>query len=887
MGWMKYIRDFNNKSPKLKKKFNWRRLFNWVLRIFAVGIAILAILFIYYAKDLPDPNKLLSVQIPQSTKIYARDGSLLYEVHGEYKRTLIPFSDMNDNIKHATIAIEDKNFYNEGGIDLKGMLRAAIVDIFHAHLSQGGSTITQEFVRNAILTRTKSISRKIKEVILSIEINQKFSKNDILKMYLNEIPYGRNAYGIEAAAQTYFGIHAKDLDLAQAAYLAALPQAPSYYGLHRQELDDRKNIVLQQMLNQGYITQAQYSQAKSENVVFQKTSDLLKAPHFVMYIEDYLANKYGEQTLETGGLQVYTTLDPRLQSIAEKAVKDGAERNAKIYNGNNAALVAIDPKTGQILAMVGSKDYFANPTPTGCKPGVNCTFEPDVNVATSLRQPGSSAKPYVYATAFKQQFGFSPASLFFDVVTDFGKFGGQDYIPHDYDMRERGPVSLRQALAGSLNIPSVKLLDLVGVNNAVQTMHDFGITAPLQNCGLSLVLGGCEVTLLDHVSGYATLASEGVHHPETGILKILDSTGNVLEQYQDHPQTVLDPQAAYEIISILTDNNARAFIFGAHSPLYLPDHTTAAKTGTTQNYRDGWTLGFTPSLAAGVWVGNNDGSLLRQGADGVVVAGPIWHNFMEQALQGTPDEQFPVPQGIQNVTVDTVSGLLPNPYTPTTKQEVFASYSVPTQYDNVHVVVKIDKTTGLPPTQFSNPADIVTKMYTVFHSRKPDNANWEGPVEAWAIAHGYQYPPPGAVLENGEGGSSVSSGGPGSNSGNNTGTSSNNSPTGGTSGGTPNETPGQTINVGNPPTVSILSPTDGSTVSSMPITIQASAVPDAGNQITRVDLLVDGTFIQSVSSAPYTFTYNNTLSPGAHVFAIHAVDDKNNTADTSITLNIQ
>ncbi len=880
MASMKYIRDISQTLKKpAKHKFNWRRLFTWILRIFAIGIAALAILFIYYAKDLPDPNKLLSIDIPQSTKIYARDGSLLYDVHGEYKRTLIPFSDMNDEIKHATIAIEDKNFYNEGGIDIKGMIRAAVVDIFHARLAQGGSTITQEFVRNAILTRDKSFARKIKEVILSIEINQKFSKNDILKMYLNEIPYGRNAYGIEAAAETYYGIHAKNLDLAQSAYLAALPQAPSYYDLHRQALDARKNIVLKQMLDQGYITQAQYAQAKSENVEFQKTSDTLKAPHFVMFIEDYLANKYGEQTLENGGLQVYTTLDPRLQSIAEKVVADGAARNAKYFKGNNAALVAIDPKTGQILAMVGSKNYFANPEPKGCKPGLNCTFEPDVNVATSLRQPGSSAKPYVYATAFKQQFGYAPASLFFDLVTDFGTYGGKDYIPHDYDLKERGPVSLRQALAGSLNIPAVKVLDLVGVNNAVQTMHDFGITAPLQNCGLSLVLGGCEVTLLDHVSGYATLASEGMHHPATGILKILDSKGNVLEQFQDHSTQVIDPQAAYEVISILTDNNARAPIFGAHSALYFADRTVAAKTGTTQNFRDGWTLGFTPSLAAGVWVGNNDGSLLKQGADGVVVAGPIWHNFMEQALQGTPNEEFPVPQGIQTVTVDSVSGLLPNPYTPTTKQEVFASYSAPTKLDNVHVVVKIDKTTGLPATQFTNPADIIAKMYTVFHSQRPNDPSWEGPVESWAVEHGYQYPPPGTITENGSGTSSVSIGGSSGNSENNTGGGNNNSGS--------NNNGGPALNVGNPPSVEIFSPADGSTASQMPVVIQASATPDTGNQITRVDLLVDGTFVQSMTSAPYIFTYGGPLPAGPHIFAIHAVDDKNNTADTSITVNIK
>ena len=774
---MKYVSDPQRKqSPKLKftigkLHLRWQLILQWLLWILAIGFAVIAITFIVFSKDLPNPNQLLERDVPQSTKIYARDNSLLYEIHGEVKRTLIPSSDINDNVKYATISIEDKDFYNEGALDFKSIARSAITDIFHLGASQGASTITQQFVKNAILTSAKTPSRKIKEAILSIEINETYSKDDILKLYLNEIPYGENAYGIEAAAETYFGIHAKDLDLAQAAYLAALPQSPSYLnpnGLHRDALDARKNLILSKMLEYGHITQDQYNGAKAETVTFSKIKDPIVAPFFVTYIEDYLTQKYGETTLETGGLKVITTLDPKMQADAEKAVSDGVAVDIKKYNGNNGALVAIDPKTGQILAMVGSKDFFGDPTPTGCKEGVNCTFDPEVNVALAQRQPGSSAKPYVYATAFKPQFKESPATERMDVVTDFGSFGGKDYIPKNYNLEEYGPVSIRQALAGSLNIDAVKTLAIVGVPAATQTMRDFGITSPLQNCGLSLVLGGCEVTLLDHVSGYSTIATEGIHHQETGILEIDDANGNVLEKFQDNPQEVLDPQAAYELINIMTDNNARGFVFGTHSALAFSDRTVAAKTGTTQNFNDGWTLGFTPSLAAGVWVGNNDHTPLKSGADGVVVAAPIFHAFMEAALQGTPDEQFTVPAGITHVNVDTVSGLLPNPYTPTTKNEVFASYSVPTTYDTIHQVYAVPVPTALPtptdtltpdtlestdPNSLStstNPTTPVTtatvnQLFEIYHSEMPDNPNWENPVQAWAIAHNHPYPPAGAV----------------------------------------------------------------------------------------------------------------------------------------------
>ncbi|GAC1571679.1 MAG: hypothetical protein NVS3B9_0410 [Candidatus Doudnabacteria bacterium] len=848
-----------------------------LVRFTAVTFALTAFLFIWYSRDLPDPNKLLSRSIPQSTKLYSRDGKLLYEVHGEFKRTLIPYSEMNSYVRNATIAVEDRNFYNEGGINFRGILRSLLVDIGSRRKAQGASTITQQFVRNAVLTKDKSYVRKIKEIILSLEINKRFSKDEVLRMYLNEVPYGRNAYGVEAAAQTYFSKHAKDLGLAESAYLAALPQAPSLYnptGPNRAVLDRRKNLILDLMLSQGYISKNEHDNAQTEVVVFQKTQDTISAPHFVFYIQDYLTQKYGEKALQEGGLKVTTTIDSRMQSIAEQVVKDGATKNSTTYNGHNAALVAIDPKTGQILAMVGSKDYFGKPEPVGCKPGLNCTFEPEVNVAASQRQAGSSMKPYVYVTAFKPEFAQAPATLRLDVPTNFGTYGGKAYIPQNFGGKIFGPVPIRQALAGSLNIPAVKTLSLVGIDNAIQTMKDAGITSRLSKdrCGLTLVLGGCEVTLLDHTSGYSTFATMGTHHQATGILKIEDSAGKTVEEFQDQSRDVIDPQSVYELISIMTDNASRQFAFGSSSQyLTLPDRPVAAKTGTTQNFHDGWTLGFTPSLVAGVWTGNNDGSLMK--TDAVITAGPIWKSFMQQALKNTTAEDFPVPTGIQHVDVDALSGMLPGPYTQQKKNEVFASFSVPKEKDNLHLAVDVTEAPptltpppGQPPTDpnaapsltvppANQPQPVTTRrVYTFLHSERPTDPNWENPVIAWAIAHGYNYPPAGSTP------APTDSHAP---------TASNNTPT------------------GNPPVATIISPADGSQINSAPFMLQANVTPDPGNNITRVDLLTDGMFVQSLTSAPYNFTINNNPGKGPHTFAVHAVDDKGNTADNSITLRFK
>ena len=818
----------------------WRRLDKnkagtWLFRIAAVGIVLIAILFIYVSRSLPDPNRLLGRDVPQSTKIYDRNGGLLYEVHGEVKRTLVNLDQVSPDLQNATVAIEDKDFYKHGGISITGTLRSAFVDITHASLKQGGSTITQQFVKNAVLTNEKSLWRKVKEVILSIEIDARFSKKDVLKLYLNEIPYGRNAYGVEAASEAYFGIHANQLTLAQAAYLAALPQAPTYYsptGLHLDALQARQHLVLQRMKDQGYINDDQYQQAVNEKVAFVPVTNSISAPHFVMYVEDYLAQKYGETKLEMGGLQVYTTLDPDLQKTAEEAVKTGVDKFSKKYSANNAALVAVDPKTGQILAMVGSKDYFGDPTPAGCTPGKNCTFEGNVNVATALRQPGSSFKPYVYVTAFGKDFGYSPASMLIDVTTNFGTFGGKDYIPHNYSGQSYGPLSMRQTLAGSLNVPAVKTLSLVGVDNATQTAHSLGITSPLQNCGLSLVLGGCEVTLLDHTAAFAALANEGDKHDKTPILKIVDTNGKTLEEYKDKSQRVVDPQAAYELISIMTDNNARSFIFGSNSPLAY-NRPVGCKTGTTQSWHDGWTLCFTPSIAIGVWSGNNDGELLKPGADGVLVAAPIVNEVMNAYLKDKPVEEFNVPDGITKVTVDSLSGKLPGSNTLSTKSETFADYAVPTDYDNVHQVRNFDRVTGQPATDATPPEDVESRPCLNLHSERPDNPNWELPVLTYAAGHG------------GCGGGKFG-----------------------------NE---------NSPKVTITAPQDGDTITQLPFTVKVDA--SGPNPITKVEAEIDGQSIGSADSAPYEFTVKQ-IDDGPHTITAKATDQQGATGTGSIDVTI-
>ncbi|HCU70746.1 MAG TPA: penicillin-binding protein [Candidatus Moranbacteria bacterium] len=653
--------DFSRNFPQKKFKINWKLLRKIFLYSFIAGMLLVVGIFAWFAKDLPSPGKVNTRVVAESTKIYDRTGDhILYDIHGEEKRTQISFNDIPETLRYATISLEDQNFYSHPGFDIKGLVNAVMSNILKVGGGRGGSTITQQFVKNSLLSGERSLSRKVKELILAIEIEVKFSKDEILGMYLNEIPYGSNAYGIEAAAQTFFGKHASELTLDEASLLASLPQAPSYYspyGSHTDALRGRQVYALSQMKNLGYITEEQFIAAKEVDVLdkIKPSSENISAPHFVMYIKEYLEKNYGKQVLEQGGLKVYTTLDWDKQQIAEQAVREGAESNTKKYKAENAAFVAMDPKTGQILAMVGSKDYFDK------------SIDGQVNVSIRERQPGSSFKPFVYLTAFKK--GYLPETQLWDVDTNFSVDSEKDYNPKNYDGKNHGLLQMKDALAMSLNVPAVKTLYLAGINDSITTAKSLGITTlnKPDNYGLSLVLGGGEVTLLDHVNAYGTLATGGIHHNKTGILRISDSSGKVLEEYKEDPgERVIEEKYVAMLDYILSTNSLRESVFGKNNPLSFSDRPVAAKTGTTNEWRDGWTLGYTPSIAAGVWAGNNDNTIMAPGADGVLVAAPIWRKFMDNVLKNYTIEDFPKYEEEKDVEKDILKGKLD----PTGKIEV-------------------------------------------------------------------------------------------------------------------------------------------------------------------------------------------------------------------------
>ncbi|MFH1392450.1 MAG: PBP1A family penicillin-binding protein [bacterium] len=691
---------------KLKKNWKYSEVFKILVLLGAIFIlgSIVAVLsvFAYVSKDLPNPSQINARQITESTKIFDRTGDiLLYDIHGEEQRTIIPAEQISNYTKWATVVIEDEDFYQHRGIDFKAILRAFWANLRGRTIAQGGSTITQQLIKNSILSSNRTYKRKIKEIILALQTERSFSKDQILSMYLNQIPYGSNAYGIEAASQIFFQKHSQDLSLAESALLAALPQAPTYYspyGSHPEELKNKQIKILDKMAQLGYVSQEQADQAKQEKLQLSKSASI-KAPHFVIFVKEYLAKKYGEVFLEQEGLKVITTLDMNLQNIAEETV---ANANLKQLSAKNAALISIDPKTGQILAMVGSRDYF------------DLANDGNVNVTTRPRQPGSSFKPFVYATAFKQ--GFSSETVIFDVETSFGKYGDKEYTPQNYSEKFSGPVTMRQALARSINVASVKVLYLAGVKKSIETARDLGITTLTDpnRYGLSLVLGGGEITLLEETAAYGVLANDGIRHETASILRIEDKNNKVLEEFKPEGKRVIDKEIVRLLTDVLSDNEARTPAFGANSPLYLGARPVAAKTGTTQEYRDAWLIGYTPSLTAGVWVGNNDNSQMKNTAAGSRAAGPIWHEFMTKALANTPIEEF-------------------------AKPEVIPPNNFPREK-----IVKIDKISGKLATELTPIELVIEKKIKQAHSilyyidqNDPQFINWESSVLRWAANNNY------------------------------------------------------------------------------------------------------------------------------------------------------
>ena len=689
-------------------------LFLW---LFVIGTILLLAFFLYLQRTLPDPESIATRKVGESTKIYDRTGEIfLYDIHGEEKRTIIPWEQIPDTIKKATLASEDSDFYNHKGLDLKGIARAFFKDVINLGISQGGSTITQQLVKKALLGDERTISRKIKEAVLAIEIERKFTKDQIFWMYLNQIPYGSNAYGIESAAKAFFGKKASQLTIAEAATIASVTKAPSYYspfGNHVNELLIRKDSVLARMKTLGFISDAEYQKAVAQKLEFigiEKELENDQRPmHFVMMVREYLASKYGEDVVESGGFKVITTLDANLQSLARETVKKYAEINKEKYKATNAALVAIDPKNGDLLALVGSKDYF------------NVADEGNFNVAIAPnRQPGSAFKPFAYAAALEK--GYPDDTVVFDLKTEFNpncepdssqekdQYGIDCYHPQNYDGRYRGPVTFRQGLAQSLNVPSIKVLYLAGINDTMDLSEKMGITTlgDKSRFGLSLVLGGAEVKLVDLVSAYGVFANEGMRSPWSFIQRVESSNGQILEEKDNKPERVLEPQIARLINNMLSDNSARAPVFGYSSSLYLPGRDVAAKTGTTQDNKDAWVVGYSPSLVAGVWTGNNNfnESMTKEGA-GISASGPMWHEFMVKALNIMPNEKFTNPDP---VTANKV--MLDGNYTYLQDGSLFPEYH--------EILFYLDKRNPLGPipadpsidSQFTNWEWAVKKVYS-------------------------------------------------------------------------------------------------------------------------------------------------------------------------------
>ncbi|MBN1263283.1 MAG: PBP1A family penicillin-binding protein [Candidatus Pacebacteria bacterium] len=716
-----------------------------VLGFLSVLLAILAVglVFAWYAKDLPSPDKIVRRE-GFSTKIFDRHNQLLYEIFADQKRVPVKFEQVPLALQQATIAIEDKNFYQHQGFDPLGMIRAAYKIIVYRRL-QGGSTLTQQLVKNVLLTQKRVLSRKIKEFILAIQIESRYSKDEILTMYLNEAPYGGTAWGVEAASQTYFGKNTTDLNLVESAILAGLPQRPSYYSPFSSEPQaylGRTRVVLKRMREDGYLSkqQEQDALAELEKIRFVKEKTDLKAPHFVMYVKSQLEERYGQRMVEQGGLRVQTTLDLELQEKAQEII---AEEIGKVefLNITNGAAVVMNPQSGEILAMVGSKDYF------------DPDYDGKVNVTLALRQPGSAIKPVTYVTAFKKN--YTASTLLMDAKTIFPiGFGQPDYEPENYDGKFRGPVQIRFALGSSLNVPAVKMLAMVGIKPMLATAAELGLSTlepnpeNLSRLGLAVTLGGGEVRLLDLAEAYSSFANGGLKVEPLAILEVADQEGKILEKNQPRTrQRVLSESEAFLINHILADNQARSLTFSSNSALNITDRQVAVKTGTTNDKRDNWTIGWTPELLVGVWVGNNDNSQMKKVASGVSGAAPIWRQIILLGLEEKPATTFKIPEGIISAEIDAVSGYRAHDGYPG-RLEYFIKGTEPVGEDPVHAKLKLCR----GQNKLATIVDVARghyeeKEFFVFTESDPvssDGINrWQAGIDQWLAGQSDEryYPP--------------------------------------------------------------------------------------------------------------------------------------------------
>ncbi len=682
--------------------------------IWLISLTLLTsgVLFVWAATlQVPDLESIQARRIDQSLKLYDRTGTiLLYDLSTDVRRTNVTIDQISKNVINATISIEDSGFYSHNGIRVRSIARAIFVDITSGVASQGGSTITQQVVKNTILTRDKTITRKLKEWILALKLEKTLSKSQILELYLNQVPYGGSMYGVEQASETFFGKHASDVTIAEAAYLAAVLPAPSFYspyGTHKDRLDARKNLVLNKMYEHGYITKEVLDTEKAVKVVFvQPRESSIAAPHFVFYVQQYLEDKYGEDVMQRGGWSVTTTLNADLQIKAEEIVKAYTVSQEKNFNASNTGMVAIDPNNGQILTMVGSRNYF------------DTKIDGNFNIALAKRQPGSAFKPFAYAEAFSK--GYTPNTVLYDVRTQFSTSCNPEdtensiepcYSPVNYDGKFRGPMTLRDALAQSINIPAIKVLYLAGIADTLRLAKAMGISTlgtPGQY-GLTLVLGGGEVTLLDITSAYGTFAQDGVHYLPVAVLNVKDQSGNVIEDNSETVgTTVLSADVAQKINDILSDPVARAPL-GANNLFIFHGYDVAVKTGTTNDYRDAWNIGYTPNIVVGMWAGNNNNTSMEKRVSGLIV-GPMWSEFMRYALTKVPNKPF-------TRTEEDLSHL---------KSALRGDWQALGNDGMVHEIlywISKNDPAGTPPY---NPAN------------DPQYAYWEIPTRAWALQNGYK-----------------------------------------------------------------------------------------------------------------------------------------------------
>ncbi len=666
-------RPRKNKVVKGIKNYPWKLFLSFSLTIAILVAAYSGYEFVF--KDLPMPQELTKREQIVSTKILDRKGRLLYIIYKDENRTIIPLSSVPENMIHATIAIEDKEFYDHHGFSVKGITRALINNL-KGEPVEGGSTITQQLVKNTLLTPERTVKRKLREIVLSVVVDGSYSKEKILELYFNEIPYGGSTYGIEEAAQRYFGKSARELDLAESAMLAGLPAAPSAYtpfGSNPELAKARQAEVLRRMVEDGYITQEEADQAESEELQFAKDQNNISAPHFVMYVRELLAEEYGEDILTQGGLEVRTTLDLDLQNIAQQAVSNEISKLQSLRVSNGAALIT-NPKTGEILAMVGSVNYF------------DFGNDGQVNVTLRPRQPGSSIKPLTYATAF-QMGKLTPSSVIQDTPITYQIVGSPPYSPKNYDGKYHGNVTVRESLGSSYNIPAVKTLAMVGVNNVIDQGEKMGITTWTQRnrFGLSLTLGGGEVLMTDMAKVYGTFANGGQTIDLNPILSVSNYKGEVLyynscaiDGKKCQSTITLSEKTAFQITDILKDNNARIPAFGPRSVLNIPGQEVAVKTGTTNNLRDNWTIGYTDDRLVATWVGNNDNTSMSYVASGITGASPIWNEIMRSLLDENNPHTFATPSGLIKVKICAYTGTLPCNGCPKVVEELFTPGTEPT-----------------------------------------------------------------------------------------------------------------------------------------------------------------------------------------------------------------